>query len=114
MTLARTSNNCLNWFKLAFFLFKFIYCLLLNTENLNYYCRYHAIGSRSEITAACLVSLMCKIWHGKLCNINGMELIDSEENCKQWFLAVDPCSCHIEAKPPLKPIQLFLGNIKYN
>lgn len=42
-----------------------------------------------------------------------MELND-EECCKQWFLTVNPCSCNIEAKPPLKPIQLFLGIIKSN
>lgn len=54
---------------------------------------------------------MCKIWHEKLYNINGMELTDDEESCKQWFLTVDPCSCIIEVKPLLKPIKLFSGNI---
>lgn len=88
-----------------------LFLINLSIERFKHYYRYHAIGSRIEITAACLVSLMCKIWHEKLYNLNNMELIDDEESCKQWFLTVDPCSCITETKPLLKPIQLFLGNI---
>lgn len=74
--------------------------------------RSHAIGSRSEITASCLVSLICKIFNEKSHTINSMQSIDNEESCKQWFLSAEPCLCNIETKPRLKPKQLFWGNYK--
>lgn len=73
------------------------------------YYRFHAIGSRSEITAACLVSLTYKILNEKSCTLNCMQSADNEESCKQWFLTANPCLCNIETKSRLRPKQLFLG-----
>lgn len=36
-----------------------------------------------------------------------MQPTDNEESCKLWFLNAEPCLCNIEAKPRLKPKQLF-------
>lgn len=40
---------------------------------------------------------------------NGIQPIENEQDCKQWFLSTDPCLCNIESKPRLKPKQLFWG-----
>jgi len=73
------------------------------------YCRCHAVGSRSEITAACLVSLVSKILNEKYFTTNDVQTIENEESCKQLFLSADNCSCNIKVQPRLKPKQLFWG-----
>lgn len=52
---------------------------------------------------------MCKIFKEKSYNTKSTQSIDTEELCKQWFLTAGPCLCNIEAKPRLKPKQLFWG-----
>jgi len=71
--------------------------------------RCHAIGSRSEITVACLVSFTCKIFTEKSYITNHTLSTDNEESCKQWFLDAVPCLCNIETNTRLKPKQLFYG-----
>lgn len=52
---------------------------------------------------------MYKIFNEKSFISKSIQSIDTEELCKQWFITADPCSCNIEAKPRLKPKQLFWG-----
>lgn len=52
---------------------------------------------------------MNKILNDKSYIKNGMQFADNEESCKQWFLAAEPCLCHIESRPRLKPKQLIWG-----
>jgi hypothetical protein len=73
------------------------------------YYRFHATGSCSEITAACLITQVHKILIEKSSIIHSMQSDDNEESCKQWFLTAVPCLCSIEAKSGLKPKQLFSG-----
>lgn len=47
--------------------------------------------------------------YDKSYTINGIQTADNEDICKQWFLNAYTCLCNIEAKPRLKPKQLFSG-----
>lgn len=70
----------------------------------------HAIGNRSEITGACLVTQIQKILIEKSSNIHNLQSDDDNElSCKQWFSTAASCSCNIETER-LKPKQLFCDN----
>jgi len=73
------------------------------------YYRFHAIGSRSEITGACLITQVHNILIEKSSITHSMQFDDNEESCKRWFLTAVPCLCSIEAKSSLKPKKLFCG-----
>ncbi|XP_026822178.1 ankyrin repeat and LEM domain-containing protein 2 [Rhopalosiphum maidis] len=79
---------------------------LIVTKLQKYYA-FHATGSCSEITAACLITQVHKILIEKSSIIHSMQSDENEESCKQWFLTAVPCLCSIEAKSGLKPKQLF-------
>lgn len=85
----------------------FIYLYYL--RHINIFSRCHAVGSQSEITAACLVSLMSKIFNEKSFTMNFLQSADNEQSCKEWFLTANSCLCDIKTKTRLKPKQLFLG-----
>ncbi|XP_060872004.1 ankyrin repeat and LEM domain-containing protein 2 [Metopolophium dirhodum] len=82
---------------------------LIVTKLQKYYA-CHAIGSRSEITGACLVTQIHTILTEKSSIIHNMQSDDDDElSCKQWFSTAVPCLCSIETKR-LKPKQLFCDN----
>lgn len=91
-----------------------MHLLNFDYKKLNPYYRYHATGSRSEVTVACLVSLMLKIFCDKSYTTNCSHTVDNEETCKQWFLSAHSCQCNIETKQRLKPKKLFWGNMFYS
>ncbi|KAL5233652.1 hypothetical protein ACI65C_001062 [Semiaphis heraclei] len=81
---------------------------LIVTKLQKYYA-CHAVGSRSEITGACLVTQIHKILTEKSSIIHNMQSNDDDElSCEQWFSTAVPCLCSIETKR-LKPKQLFCG-----
>jgi len=87
-------------------------CILIDLFTKIYY-RCHAIGSRSEITGACLVTQIYTILTEKSSIIHKMQSDDDDElSCKQWFSTAVPCLCSIETEietKRLKPKQLFCG-----
>ncbi|CAH1736145.1 unnamed protein product [Aphis gossypii] len=82
---------------------------LIVTKLQKYYA-FHAIGSRSEITGACLITQVHNILIEKSSFTHSMQSDDNEESCKRWFLSAVPCLCSIEAKSSLKPKKLFCDN----